>query len=339
MKVTIFQGEGVGGHPTREELIRVWKEELAAEPDITDIRYYDRMGISDVEEAFGDADAVMGTFIPKDFFTEEFLNRHPNLRYVSCASHGYGRIDFDLLRRHGVVFTNTIYCEQNIAEFTFALLLEICHQVAAHDSYYRKDRWQDEDLRRVSFIVSPQIQLAGLTFGIVGLGNIGQCAARIAHGFGMKVIAYSRHRKDLPDQPYIEQVSFEEIVRNSDVLSIHCPLTDDTRELFNADVFHRMKNTAILLNTARGEIVNEEDLFHAVESGEIYAAGLDVVCGEPLQRPNLLMQSDRIILTPHIAWVADEARLREVRLEAANFKAWLHNGEYKDLTGVGRDDA
>lgn len=331
MKAVIFQGEGVGGDPTREELIALWKKELDGVEELEEIRFYDRMGKEDADAAFGDADIVMGTFIPDDFFTRDFLDRHPNLKYVSSSSHGYGRIDFSLLRERNIFFTNTVYSQQTIAEFAFALLLDICHDVTLHSDYYKNQYFTGPPVGRTSFVLTPQKELYGKVFGIYGLGHIGLCAARIANGFGMKVIAYSRRKKEGSEYAFIRQVSQEELFRESDVLSIHCPLTEQTRGALDEQAFSQMKTGVILINTARGEIIDEEALARALNSGKVYAAGLDVLAGEPLKKPSVLMKCPRTKITPHMAWTPPESRRRGVSVEAGNLKKWLLGEPVKNL--------
>lgn len=324
MKVVIFQGEGVGGLPPRDVLIDLWKEELKGIPEVEEITFFRRQAEEDSDAAFSDADVVMGTFIPNDFFTEEFCDRHPNLKYVSCGSHGYGRIDFKLLKERGIFFTNTVYSQRTIAEYAFALLNDICHDVSLHSAFYKKDHFLPENyVSRTSWILTPQLELFEKTFGIIGLGNIGLCAAQIAKGYGMKVLAYSRTRKEGPEYEGITQVTLDELLAQSDVISIHCPLTEHTKGMLGREAFHKMKDGVIIINTARGEIINEQALEEALQNGKVYAAGLDVLSGEPLREPSPLMKYQNVKVTPHIAWAPAESRMRGVHVEAQQFKDWL----------------
>lgn len=324
MRVAIFQGEGVGGRPSRDALIDIWKEELKDVPEIEKITFFRRQAEEDCDVAFSDADAVLGTFIPNDFFTKEFCDRHPDLKYVSCGSHGYGRIDFKLLKERGIFFTNTVYSQRTIAEYAFALLNDICHDVALHSNYYKKEHFMPENyVSRTSWILTPQLELYEKTIGIIGLGNIGLCAAQIAKGYGMKVLAYSRTPKEGPEYEGIIQVPFQELLAQSDIISIHCPLTDNTRGMLDREAFQSMKKGVILINTARGEIIEEQALEEALQDGTVYAAGLDVLSGEPLKEPCSLMKYPNVKVTPHIAWAPAESRIRGVHVEARQFKDWL----------------
>jgi len=324
MRAVVFQEEGVGGFPSREELIEVWREELRDVPQIERIEFYNKMRReTDPEQAIGDAEIVLGTYITDGFLNEAFLDRHPKLNYISTQSHGFGRIDMELLRKRKIVFTNTVYGDRTIAQFAFALLLDICHDVGLHDNYYRTEYWKEDHSSGITSIQSRQIELYGKTFGIVGLGTIGLCAARIAAAFGMNVVAYSRNQKTGAEYDLIEQVSFEELLARSHVISLHCPLTEQTRGLINSDIISKMKDGVILLNTARGEIVDEDALAQALRSGKVYAAGLDVLAGEPLNQPSVLMACPNVRVTPHMAWAPAEAKVRSVRMEAETLKKWL----------------
>ncbi len=332
MKLAIFQGEGVGGQPSREDLIACWREELKDLPEVETIRFFNRQAEEDSDAAFGDADVVMGTFIPDDFFTEAFCDRHPHLKYVSCGSHGYGRIDFDLLKRRGIFFINTVYSQRTIAEFAFALLNDICHDVTLHSNFYKKEHFEPEHyISRTSWILTPQLELYQKKIGILGLGNIGLCVAQIARGYGMEVMAYSRSKKVGKEYEGIAQVSLEELLAQSDILSIHCPLTEDTRGMLDARAFAQMKKGVILINTARGEIIDEQALEEALQSGKVYAAGLDVLAGEPLRQPSRLMKYPNVKVTPHVAWAPADSRMRGVRVEARQFKDWLQGKPVPNL--------
>jgi len=328
MRAVIFAGSGMGGKPTFEEVKALWESEL------TGVAGLDRFEVlpseRKLDENLGDADAVMGIYVSDGMLSEAFLDRHPNLRYVSSSSHGYGAIDFSLLRDRGVFFTNTVHSQQAIAEYAFALLLDICKGAHAHSEYYKGPRF-DSEVKGFSFLLSPQIELYEKTFGILGLGHIGLAAARIAAGFGMKPISYPRHKKRGEEYGFVEQVSLEELLSRSDVISIHCPLTDETRGMVNAELIAKMKDGVILINTARGGIIDEDALCDALISRKVYAAGLDVLDGEPLKKKARIMDIDNTTLTPHIAWAPPETRLRGVRAEAEQFKAWLAGTNTRNL--------
>ncbi len=326
MKVIVCQEEPVGGAPSREELIEYWKEKLAEIPQITSVDFHGNFNAAEMEEIAGDYDVLLGAWIINDKFDRDFFDRHPNLKYVSTSGHGFGTFDREAAREKGITFTNTIYGNMTIAQYAMALLLNICHHVDREDAYYR-DRLNkgttEKDRREFAATCTRQIELYEKTIGIIGLGAIGLCMARMAAGFGMKVIAYSRHKKEGSAYDFIEQVSMDELLERSDVISIHCPLTEQTRNLIDADKFAKMKDGVIIINTARGAVIEEEALVEAIKSGKVYAAGLDVVAGEPLTRPTPIFELDRTSITSHIAWAPAEARYRVVRLTVENLKNWL----------------
>ena len=324
VKAVIFQGKSVGGRPTREQLIERWKYYMKDIPEIHEVVYEEEFRDSKKDELIGDADIVLGAWIHEGY-DEELFNRHPNLKYVASFAHGYGEFDREAAMRHGVTFTNTIYGDVTIAQFAMALLLDICHDIRLQDAYYKQvlDQHQRIGTGNGLRVQSRQIELYEKTMGIIGLGNIGLWTAKMAAGFGMRVIAYSRHKKEGAEYDFIEQVSLEELLEQSDVISIHCPLTEETKELINKDTISKMKDGVILINTARGAIIKEVDLIEALNSGKIYAAGLDVVDHEPLSERCALMNCPNAVITPHIAWAPEEARYRTVKVAVENLKNWL----------------
>ena len=322
MKVVVCQGEAIGGEPSRDKLIEYWKEQLADCSNL-EVVYQKGFDFNKIDEIVQDADALLGAWIKDDFFDEEFFKKHPKLKYIASFAHGFGRIDKEAARKYGVTFTNTIYGDMTIAQFAMALLLDICHDIRLQDANYKKALDEGRPGRGMG-VQSRQIELYEKTFGIIGLGSIGLWAGRMAAGFGMKVLGYSRHKKIGPEYDFIEQVSLDEILQRSDVISIHCPLTDETFEMINKDTIAKMKDGVILINTARGAIIREPDLVDALNSGKIYAAGLDVVAGEPLHEKCELMNCPNAVITPHIAWAPEEARYRTIKIAAQNFKNWMN---------------
>lgn len=301
----------------------LWKEcltdKLAPEDELVWLR---NEQLRDLDEGAKDFDAIIGAWITDDMINEQVLTDHPNLKYISTLSHGFGRIDADAVHKHGVTVTNTIYGDVTIAQYAFALLMDICHNVGKNDYFYRHDKWLPENRGKRVFHATPQIELYGKTFGVLGLGNIGYCAGKIANGYGMKVLGYSRHKKEGEKYDFIEQVDLDDLLKRSDVISIHCPLTDDTKNLLDKAAFEKMKDGVIIINTARGAIIDEVALKEALDSGKVYAAGLDVVAGEPLTEPCELMECENTRLTEHIAWLPVESRIRSIRIACENFLNW-----------------
>lgn len=323
MRVVVCQGEPVGGAPSRDDIIAYWKEQLAGIPEITSIDYLNNFQAPRADEIAADYDVLIGAWIGDDVFTREFFERHPNLKYVATLGHGFGRFDHEAAKEKGVIFTNTIYGDMTIAQYGMGLLLNICHHIDREKDYYKQHLENHQILQQGKHVATRQIELYEKTIGIVGLGSIGLCMARMAAGFGMKVVAYSRHKKEGAQYDFIEQVSLDELLQRSDVISIHCPLTEQTRNMIDAKAISKMKDGVILINTARGAIIDEEAMVEALKSGKIYAAGLDVVTGEPLSEKTPVFDCENAEITAHIAWAPAEARYRTVRIAVENFKNWL----------------
>ena len=323
MKVVVCQGEPIGGSPTRDVLLNYWKEKLSEIKEVEEVEYLSNFNMALTDDILGDKDAILGAWISDDLFTKELFDNHPNLQYVATFGHGFGRFDVEEAKARGITFTNTIYGDMTIAQFGMALLLDICHNIRLQEEFYKKTVAEHVSIRSVRHVRSRQIELYGKTVGIIGLGNIGLWMAKMAAGFGTEVIAYSRTKKVGEDYGFIEQVSLDELLERSDVISIHCPLTEDTRNLINKESIHKMKDGVIIINTARGDIINEPDLIDALESGKVYAAGLDVVVGEPLSELTPIMQCRNAVVTPHIAWAPEEARYRTIDIAITNFTNWI----------------
>ena len=240
----------------------------------------------------------------------------PNLKYIGVLATGYNCVDTVAARERGIPVCNVPeYSTPNVVQATFALLLELTNHVGHHAQTVRAGRWSacpdfcywDGDL----------VELAGLTLGIVGYGRIGQSVAAVGRAFGMKILA---HRRNPGSDP--ECVDLERLLHESDVVSLHCPLTPDTKELIDARRIGLMKPTAFLLNTARGALVNEADLAAALDSGRLAGAGLDVLTVEPPPASNPLLKAKNCIITPHVAWATRNARRRLIDITAANLQAF-----------------
>lgn len=326
MNVVICQATATG-KPSMEELTALWKEELKDCDQIDNIRFEGRFDIAKADEILKDADAAVGVWLREKWFDEAFFERFPRLKYMASFAHGFCEMDQELLKRHGVTVANTIYGDVTISQFAMGLLLEICYSIRIQDQYYRKCLEKHQvigtDNNGVR-IIGRQYELFGKTMGIIGLGNIGLCTARMAAGFGMHVLAYSRHKKQGAAYDFVEQVSLEELLERSDVISIHCPATKETDRMINQETIAKMKDGVIIINTARGSIIDEAALKEGLDSGKIYAAGLDVVCGEPLSEKTPIFDCENAVITGHIAWMTEESRYRAVRVAAANLKNWLN---------------
>ncbi len=248
----------------------------------------------------------------------------PELKYVGVLATGYNVVDLASATRHGIIVTNIpAYSTSSVAQMAFAHLLNITHHVAQHAQRVSDGAWQHA--RDFCFWDEALVELDGLTFGIVGLGNIGLATARIAQSFGMKVMAYSSKSEETLLQLGIRKAeSYDELFAESDVLSLHCPLNDETCHLVNAERLALMKPNAILINTGRGPLIDEKALADALNSGRIYAAGLDVLTQEPPRSGSPLIGARNCFITPHIAWATKAARERLDRIAFDNVRAYLN---------------
>lgn len=277
---------------------------------------YDRTPPELVAQRIRGADIV---FTNKTKLAWEHVSIAKNLRFIGVLGTGYDVVDIHAATRHGIVVSNVPgYATDAVAQLTIALLLEICHHVGHHCREVQRGRWTHA--ADYSFWDYPLIELSGQCFGVLGTGSIGQRAAGLAKAFGMQVIGYSPHERDT----FIgEYVSFPELLKRSDVLSLHCPQTPETINCINADTLGQMKPTAILINTSRGALVNAQDLADALNEDRLLAAGVDVVEREPIARSNPLLTAKNCIITPHIAWAPLAARRRLIEIAAANLQAFL----------------
>ena len=290
-------------------------DELAALGQLT---VHDRTAPSEVVGRAAGAEIILTN---KVIIGEAEMQQLPALRYVGVLATGYNVVDVEAARRYGIVVTNIpAYSTASVAQLVFAHLLNITHHVAHHASEVAGGRWQTSP--DFCFYDTPLIELEGLTLGIVGLGNTGSAVARIAQGFGMQVLAYTSKPQDALPAGIRKAASIEQLFSESDVLSLHCPLTPDTRHLVNASRLALMKPTAIVINTGRGPLVDDEALASALDEGRILAAGIDVLTQEPPRNGNPLISARNCFITPHIAWASLAARRRLLHVAAANVRAF-----------------
>lgn len=259
--------------------------------------------------------------------TKEIIGKLPKLKLICVIATGYNNIDIKAARDRGVCVANVPnYAGFSVPQHTFALILNLATKVYLYNEDIKKGEW--ERSQTFNLLKYPTFELAGKTIGIIGFGAIGKGTARIAEGFGMKVMVHNTH--DISDTGY-KNYLFDEVLENADIVTIHCPLTKETKDLIGRKAFKKMKKTAILINTARGGIVNEKDLADALNSQMIAGAGVDVLTEEPPLEGNPLLGSVRnLILSPHSAWSTKEARQRLVDITAKNIKAYL-KGEKLNL--------
>lgn len=281
-----------------------------------DVTIYDRTEQQQILSRIGSADIVITNKTPLDAQT---IAKAPNLKYIGVLATGYNVVDIEAARRRGVVVTNIpTYGTDAVAQFAFAMLLEIAHHVQHHSDAVKEGRWTNH--QDFCFWDYPLIELAGKTMGIIGYGRIGQAAARIARAFGMQVIAYDVSQQSGNSDVYVD---LDTLLGSSDVISLHCPLFESTRGIINKDSIARMKDGVILLNNSRGPLVVEQDLADALNSGKVYAAGLDVVSEEPIKADNPLLSAKNCLITPHISWAPKESRQRLMDIAVENLKAFL----------------
>lgn len=265
-------------------------------------------------QRIGDAPIVLTNKTP---ITRELLDACPQIRYIGVLATGYNVIDCQAARERGIPVTNVpSYGTNAVAQFTMALLLNICHQIGLHDQAVHQGQWEHSPV--FSFWLTPQSELAGKTMGIIGLGRIGTAVAKLAQAFGMEVIAHSRTPKD-----GISCVDLETLLARSDVVSLHCPLFPETEKLIGKENLARMKDGAILLNTSRGGLLDEEAVAQALRTGKLRAAAVDVVSQEPIAHDNPLLQAPNCIITPHMAWAPVESRQRLLDCAVENLRAFL----------------
>ncbi|MCQ2612442.1 MAG: D-2-hydroxyacid dehydrogenase [Treponemataceae bacterium] len=266
---------------------------------------YDFSSPEETLERTADADAIV---VNKVEISERTVGKAKNLKIVCVTATGTNNLDKDWLEKKGIAWRNVSgYSTESVAQHTFAMLFFLLEKLAYYDNYVKTGSYVNDVI--FTHFAHKFHQLAGKTWGIIGMGAIGQRVAQIAKCFGCKVIYYSTSGKN--NQPDWQRVDFDTLLAESDVVSVHAPLTDETRNLMNAAAFRKMKNSAIFLNVGRGPIVVEQDLTDALNSGEIAAAGLDVLCVEPMSPENPLLgikDSEKLLITPHIAWASIEAR-------------------------------
>jgi glycerate dehydrogenase len=245
----------------------------------------------------------------------------PGLRYIGVSATGVNIIDLNAARQHGIVVTNIpAYSTPSVAQHVFALLLELARGVGRHDGRVRQGAWTR--CPDFTFWETPQVELTDKVFGIVGYGDIGRAVARVAVAFGMRVLVHTRTPVK-SDNAEITFVSLNELLAAADIISLHCPLSPQTDQLINAERLEMMKNSAYLINTGRGQLIDETALAAALQKGGIAGAGLDVLAKEPPQADNPLLQAPNCFITPHLAWATLAARQRLMNTMVANVRAFL----------------
>ena len=311
MKIVVLDGDTVNPGDLNEDALH----------QLGDVTIYDRTDRNDSGEIIrriGDAEVVVTNKTP---ITRPIIDACPTMRFIAVQATGYNVVDIDYAREKGIPVSNVpVYGTRAVSQFTIALLLEICHRIGHHSETVHNGKWE----KCIDFCYwdYPLIELEGKTFGMIGCGKIGQQTARIAAALGMRVITYDLRPKDA-GRAVAEYVDFDTLLRESDVLSIHMPLLPFNTGIINRETISKMKDGVIFLNTSRGQMVVEQDLADALNSGKVAAAGLDVVSTEPIRGDNPLLQAKNCFITPHMAWGAKESRQRIMDATVDNIRGYM----------------
>jgi glycerate dehydrogenase len=285
-----------------------------------DLTVHDRTSPEEILKRASGAEIVLTNKTP---IRDQVIQQLPKLKYIGVLATGYNIIDVDAASKKNIVVTNIPnYGSYSVAQLTLALLLELCHHVQRHSDSVRDGKWASS--KDWSYWEYPLVELAGKTMGVIGFGNIGQKVGDIASSFGMHVLGSARTQSDQSHRKNFRWASIPEILQESDVVSIHCPLTPETKGLINAQSVRMMKASSFLVNTSRGPIIVDEDLSEALNADVIAGAAIDVLSVEPPHQNNPLFTAKNCIITPHIAWATREARTRLMQMAAANVQAFLN---------------
>lgn len=286
--------------------------------ELGELTVYDRTSESEIQERASEADLVLTN---KVVFTADIINSLPHLKYIGVLATGYNVVDVKAAAEKGIIVTNIpSYSTDSVVQMTFAHILNFNNRISHYGNANREGRWSESP--DFCYWDTPLRELSSRTLGVIGLGHIGYKVARVAKAFGMDVFAYtSKNSADLPEG--IQKTTLEGLFGVSDILTLHCPLTDKTREIINKETIKKMKKGAILINTGRGPLVNEADVAEALKSGQLGGYGADVMCQEPPSKDNPLFSAPNVYITPHIAWATYEARVRLMDVAVSNVKAFI----------------
>lgn len=284
-----------------------------------ELKVYERTSRDQILERCRDAEIILDNKVVLD---DEILSQLPKLKYIGILATGYNIVDVESAKKHGITVCNVpTYSTAAVAQLTFALILEFYNRVAVHDNAVHNGEWAS--CKDFCFQKTPLIELMGKTIGIVGFGKIGNEVAKIANAFGMNILCNVHNPKPFPDYDNFRFVTLDELAEKSDIISFHCPLTAETTGLVNSEFISKMKSNAIIINTARGPIIDENALADALNKGKIAGAAVDVLSCEPPKADNPLLSCKNCIITPHIAWAGYETRIRLLDVVYSNLKAFL----------------
>lgn len=283
---------------------------------------YDRTSLTDTEEVIqriGDAEVVYTNKTP---LPEKVFEECKNLKFVGVLATGYNVVDIEAAKKRNIPVANIpTYGTAAVGQFAIALLLEICHHIGYHSKVVHEGKWAANP--DWCFWDYPLIELDGKTMGIIGYGRIGQATGRIAQALGMTVLAYDSYRNPALESDTCHYTELDELLSKSDVIALHCPLFPETEKIINKSTIGKMKNGVIILNNSRGQLINEQDLADALNSGKVAAAGLDVVSTEPIKSDNPLLTAKNCLITPHISWAPKESRKRLMDIAVSNLQEFL----------------
>lgn len=289
--------------------------------DLGDLTVYDRTPLNDEEEIIrriGDAEVVITNKTP---ISKNTIDACPSMKLITMLATGYNVVDYVYAKEKGIPVANVpTYGTASVSQFAIALLLEVCHHVAHHSQAVHEGRWSTHP--DWCFWDYPLIELSGKTMGIIGFGRIGQATGMIAKAMGMKILANDRYRSE-SGNAIAEYVELDTLLKESDVIALHCPLFPETEGIINKDTIAKMKDGVIILNNSRGPLIVEQDLVDALNSGKVYAAGVDVVSSEPIREDNPLLKAKNCIITPHISWAPKESRQRIIHCTVENIKGYM----------------
>jgi len=284
-----------------------------------DLTVYDRTPSDKIIERIGDTTAI---FTNKTQITEDILEACPNLKFIGVLATGYNVVDVEAAKKRNIPVCNVpTYGTTAVSQFVFALLLEISHHAWDHNLAVKKGDWTNSI--DFCFWNYPLFELAGKTMGIIGYGRIGQATGKLAQAFGMKVLAFDKYQNKELECDTMQYAELDELLKESDIISLHCPLFPDTEGMMNADSIAKCKDGVIIINTSRGGLVVESDMAQALKSGKVSNFAADVVSTEPIKMDNPLIAAPNTILTPHIAWAPIEARTRLMDTAIGNLKAFI----------------
>lgn len=288
--------------------------------ELGNVTLYDRsQKVDEIISRCKGADIVITN---KSIISREVMENCPSIKYIGITATGYNVVDMNAAADFGITVTNVpAYSTEDVAQMVFSHLLNITNHVALHNDAVKDGEWAS--CVDFTFWKTPLISLYGKTLGIIGYGLIGATVAKIAKAFGMNVLVNTRTPSKVKDAD-VSVVSLETLYEKSDVISLHCPLTDVNKGMINKNAISQMKDGVIIINTARGPLINEEDLAHALKSGKVYAAGCEVASVEPIKPENPLLTCDNCFITPHNAWATIEARKKLLKIAAENVRCYLH---------------